>query len=108
MFSVSALTSSYNRLTALVSTELSVNDFDTQVIQFVHVESDSWAVLFKVVLQLPFNVMVIAYVSTMNSPALSFVNAGPELLWHEDDVNLVMYLVIGRVPSFFFLRSYVE
>ena len=35
MFSVSALTSSFNRLTALVSTERTVKDFDTQVIQFV-------------------------------------------------------------------------
>ena len=43
--------------------------------------------------------MVTAYVNTRKGPGLSFVNAELELLLHEDEVNLVMYLIIGRVPS---------
>ena len=40
-----------------------------------------------------------AYVGTRKGPGLSFVNAGLDLLWQKDEVNLVMYLVVGRVPS---------
>ena len=43
--------------------------------------------------------MSTASVSARKSPGLSVVNVGLELLLNEDEVSLVMYLVIGRVPS---------
>ena len=51
--------------------------------------------------------MVTTYVNTRKGPGLSFVNAELELLLHEDEVNFVAYLVIGRVPSNCSSRSLV-